>query len=419
MNRHINYLKIVFIHSITAFGGPQTHFTILHKLFAIQNKYITEDELKEYNAICQLLPGPTSTQILTLIGFKRGGVLLAGLTLLIWIIPATILMTLLSFILYSTKNLRLENTLFLYIQPMAVSFILYSTYKLLLKYLANKLNIIFIVFIAGLTYLFFKTPFIFPILIIGAGICSNFSRKEKDEQTNIKPKKIIWNYLIIFSLIFSIIGTISEKASVENWKSKKLINLFETNYRFGSLVFGGGDVLIPMMYEQYVARPLDYDSIKNKRQINSIDRNDFLIASGLVRALPGPIFAISSFTGGMILYNDGPFYHILGSIIATIAIFLPGFLLVLFFFPLWNNLKKYKVINNSIQGIHIAVVGIMLGSSCFLFKDLIIFNNPQTQFSSIGLNILVVLTVFILLMIKKFPTFLIIVLCLLAGLVIH
>jgi chromate transporter len=87
----------VLLHSLTAFGGPQMHFVRMHKLFVEEHRYISEDELIELNAFVQLLPGASSSQLLTLVGYKRGGIFLAGLTLGVWILPACILMTLLSF----------------------------------------------------------------------------------------------------------------------------------------------------------------------------------------------------------------------------------------------------------------------------------------------------------------------------------
>jgi chromate transporter len=86
--RHIPFLRTVFVHSITAFGGPQAHIGMMMKNFVEDKPYVSKEELMEYNAFCQLLPGASSTQTLTLIGYKRGGVPLAVLTLLIWILPA-------------------------------------------------------------------------------------------------------------------------------------------------------------------------------------------------------------------------------------------------------------------------------------------------------------------------------------------
>src|SRR6476661_371793 len=105
--RHLPFLRAIFLHSISAFGGPQGHLGMMMKTFVHRRHDITEEELMDYNAFCQLLPGASSTQTLTLIGYKRGGVPLAVLTLIIWIFPACFLMTLLSFlVLYiDTKEL--------------------------------------------------------------------------------------------------------------------------------------------------------------------------------------------------------------------------------------------------------------------------------------------------------------------------
>src|SRR3954468_21600558 len=97
--RHIPFLKTVFFHSLTAFGGPQGHYGMMMKTFVHGRHDITEDELLEYNSFCQMLPGASSTQVLTLIGYKRGGVPLAVLTLFIWILPASVLMGGLSFMI--------------------------------------------------------------------------------------------------------------------------------------------------------------------------------------------------------------------------------------------------------------------------------------------------------------------------------
>ena len=87
--RHIPFLKAVFQHSLTAFGGPQVHIGLLQHRFVEKRKDITSEELMEYNAFCQLLPGASSTQTIVLIAFKRGGFALALITLLVWILPAT------------------------------------------------------------------------------------------------------------------------------------------------------------------------------------------------------------------------------------------------------------------------------------------------------------------------------------------
>ena len=103
--RHIAFLKAVLLHSVSAFGGPQGHMGMMMKTFVHRRGDVTEQELMDYSAFCQLLPGASSTQTLTLIGYKRGGVVLAMLTLIIWTLPACCLMGLLSFFPLRTLTL--------------------------------------------------------------------------------------------------------------------------------------------------------------------------------------------------------------------------------------------------------------------------------------------------------------------------
>src|SRR5690349_21440838 len=104
------------------------HFIRMHRLLVQKQRYISEKELLEINAFVQLLPGASSTQLLTLIGFKRGGVTLASVTLLIWMAPACLLMGMLSFFLAHFSNTNITYV-FRFVQPMAVGFLAYSAYK--------------------------------------------------------------------------------------------------------------------------------------------------------------------------------------------------------------------------------------------------------------------------------------------------
>ena len=334
LNRHIPFLRAVFWHSITAFGGPQGHMGMMLKTFVQQRKDVTHEELIEYNGFCQLLPGASSTQTLTLIGYKRGGIALAVITLLIWILPACTLMGGISFLLDYFDDMGLKVGVFKFVRPMAIGFIAYSTYRIFGVAVHNTITQVIVVLATIATFLAFKTPWIFPGLIV-----------------------------------FGVAGYLSETASRQNWANRKSFNLFENAYRNGSLVFGGGDVLMPMMYEQYVTRPETKRVKETKREVLKISREDFLTGSGMVRAIPGPVFSIGAFTGGMALRDEGPAMQLLGCVIGSIAIFLPSALLVLFFFPVWQNLKKYAVIFRSLEGINAAVVGIMAGATCYLSQD--------------------------------------------------
>ncbi|MDB5210373.1 MAG: chromate transporter, chromate ion transporter family, partial [Sediminibacterium sp.] len=130
LTRHIPFLRAVFWHSITAVGGPQGHMGMMLKTFVQQRRDVTEQELLEYNGFCQLLPGASSTQTLTLIGYKRGGLPLAILTLLIWITPACTLMGGISFLLDYMEDMGVTVGVFKFVRPMAIGFIAYSTFRM-------------------------------------------------------------------------------------------------------------------------------------------------------------------------------------------------------------------------------------------------------------------------------------------------
>lgn len=383
------------------------------KTFVQQRKDVTEAELVEYNGFCQLLPGASSTQTLTLIGYKRGGLPLAILTLLIWILPACALMGGISFLLDYFEDMGLKVGVFKFVRPMAIGFIAYSTFRIFGVAVNNTITKVIMIVATLATFIAFKTPWIFPALIVAAGIATNFSDR-RIPQTEIPHKKIGWGNILIFFALFGLAGYFSETASRQNWEYRKPINLFENTYRFGSLVFGGGDVLIPLMYEQYVIRPETKRIQTTKRDVLKMSREDFLTGSGMVRAIPGPVFSIGAFTGGMVLRDQGTLMQLLGCVIGAIGIFLPSALLVLFFFPVWHNLKKYAVIYRSLEGINAAVVGIMAGATCYLIKDT--FLSSLIQAEAIGIwDLMIVIITFLLLNSNKIPAPLIVAGCLVLG----
>ena len=371
----------MLIHSITAFGGPQVAVALMQYRFVEKRRDLTQDELLEYNAFCQLLPGASSTQTIVLVGFKRGGVVLALLTLLVWMLPAVIIMTglalLVSYFSWSggMKSLSL-------LQPMSIGFIISAAIILFQKSVNNVITKWIFVLSALITFLGFNTPWTIPIIIVLSGVVTNFSDKRIPSE-GTAPKSIQWRALIFFIGLFIAAGFLSERASKQNWESRKLFNLFETNYRFGSMVFGGGDVLMPIMYEQYVTRPESKHIQESKRDVIKIDRANFLTGTGLVRAVPGPIFSIASYMGATALKDRPVDIQIYGALVASVGIFLPSFLIVLFFFPIWQHLKKFAIFYRSLEGVYAAIVGIMIGASLFLIKDISVAMQSANLFSII------------------------------------
>ena len=261
-----------------------------------------------------------------------------------------------------------------------------------------------------ITYLLFKTPWVFPLLIIAGGVATNFSDKRIPEKEIVKPKHIRWTNIWLFVLIFIIAGALSETARKQQWHNRKAYNLFENFYRFGSFVFGGGDVLLPMMLDQYVARPNSANAVKNPNAIR-INKEELLTGYGVVRAIPGPVFSVGSFVGGIALKDKGKKIQLLGCIIGSVALFLPSALLVLFFFPVWQYLKKYVVVFRALEGINAVVVGFMWAATLYLLNSIPV---AVLNFYSIS-SLAVIAATFVVLRYTKIPAPVIVIASILLG----
>jgi chromate transporter len=384
---------------------------MMMKTFADRRRDVTREELLEYSSFCQLLPGASSTQTLTLIGYKRGGLPLALLTLIIWITPASLIMGFFSFFILYASPSQTSVLLFRFVPEMAIGFLVFAAYRTFRIAVTNTITQIIMLVAMLVSFYLFRLPWVYPVLIVLGGIVTNFSNKRIPVREKIKPRDIRWRNIWLFLLIFAIAGYFSETARKHEWNNRPVFNLFENFYRFGSLVFGGGDVLIPMMVDQYVARPNSPRFSDSKANIIRIERDKLLTGAGIVRAIPGPVFSIAAYTGGLALQRMGKGYQLLGCVIGTVAIFLPSALLVFFFFPVWQHLRKYVVIYRALEGINAVVVGFLWAASLYLLKNL-----GVNHFSTEGLtNLLIIASTFCLLQFTRIPPPLIVLTVLLAG----
>lgn len=365
---------------------------MMMKTFVYRRKDVTEQELMDYSAFCQLLPGASSTQTLTLIGYKRGGVVLAMLTLIIWTLPACCLMALFSFF-------PLRSTgIFRFIGPMTIGFLAFAAQRAFRLSIRNTITRVILVISTIATLLLFQWPWIFPILLVCGGFVTNLSSK-RIPQVEVLPKKIKWGNIWLFAIIFILAGASSELARKNNWPNRRPINVFENTYRFGSLVFGGGNVLMPMMYEQFVARPQSQQLIQRNPHIIRMDKTDFYSGWGMVRAIPGPVFSVASYMGGIAMKDKGTAWQILGCFLGATGIFLPSALLVLFFYPIWHNLKKYATVYRALEGINAVVVGIMIAAALYMMKDF-----QSASWKDILLNLAVIGSTCLALLYSKLPS---------------
>lgn len=399
--------------ALTAFGGPQAHLAYFNKVLVDKRKYLTEEELMEINSLCQILPGPASTQTLTAIGFKIGGPNLAYLTLLVWILPAVTIMMIAAMIMSSIQAKNWSTDFTRFIQPMAVGFVSYGAYMISIKTIRTKTGLAILLVAAVVSYLF-QTPFVFPIILLGAGLVT--ALKYKDQPKAEKQKLVVpWaNFTLWISvLIFAaILGAATKSLPVK---------LFENFYRNGSLVFGGGQVLAPLLYTEFVEIAPGDDVNKVSRLKAKIkekyapkplhhptSHDEFLSGYAVAQALPGPVFSFSAYIGALSMRDYGIGGEIVGALMSALGIFLPGTFLIFFVIRFWDGLKKYRAVRASLEGITAASSGLVLASAVILFQPL----------ANTFLNFAVTIVTFALLTFTKIPSPLIIVGGLILGFIL-
>lgn len=350
----------MILFTFTAFGGPQAHIAIMLKDFVSRRHYIDESELLELNALTQILPGPSSTQTLIGIGYKVGGIWLSVLTFFIWVLPSAAALSFAAILFSKIEDKHRFAEIMRYVQPIAVGIVAFAAFSLAKSVLRTKTSI-WLASTAVIVTLILRNAYVFPILILLGGVISSALDTTHEENefrvklfSKINTRKVMY-YLGIL-LFFAILGAIINQTSPFSLP----IRLFENFYRNGIIIFGGGQVLIPLMYTEFV----------EMKQYLSGD--DFLAGFALQQALPGPTFSFTSFVGALTMKNSGGGIgsQILGSVVATLGINLPGFILVLFFVPFWNDLKKISRIKNSLSGINAVAVGFLIAGFLLLFKAL-------------------------------------------------
>lgn len=383
--RYYIFLQDVLILAVTAFGGPQAHMSMLFDLMVKRRKYITEEELIELYALCQILPGPTSTQTITAIGFRIGGPNLAYLTLLVWMLPAVTIMTAAGVIISLLQEKSISISFTKFIQPMAVAFVAYAAFKISAKVVYTKTGVVLMIISAVISY-FFNSPYIYPILLLSGGAVTSIKFKAHPKE-NIGRLKIQWANFILWAAVFiaaAILGGITRELPVR---------LFENFYRNGSLIFGGGQVLIPLFYTEFVEFK------------NYLSSSEFLSGFAIVQAVPGPTFSFSAYIGALSMREYGIAGEILGGFIAAVGIFLPGTFLIFFVIRFWEDVKKYRIVRASLEGINAASSGMVAAAGLLLFQPI---ENTLVNFS-------IIIGTFCLLMFTRLPAPFIILAGLLAG----
>ena len=367
---------------MTSFGGPVAHLGYFRQEFVARRQWLDEHAYADIVALCQFLPGPASSQVGAALGFNRGGFFGACFAWLGFTLPSAVLL-----VLFALGLNELNTTVgFGWIHGLklvAVAVIAQALWGMG-KSLAPDRERASIVVLATITVSLFPTPLgqigtLVAAAIIGL-IFLSVSTTRPSELPQLGGQKITGVICLAVFVLF-LIG-LPVLAQATHVYSLRLVDSF---FRAGALVFGGGHVVLPVLQAEVV--PVGWVSASN-----------FMAGYGAAQAVPGPLFTFAAFLGA--ISNEAPAGW-LGGVLALIAIFLPGFLLVLGTLPFWNHLRNFQSMQCAMQGVNAAVVGLLLAA---------FFNPVWTSAISNSRDFCFMLVAFVLLVFWKMPPWLVVIL---------
>lgn len=380
------FLKDVFICSLSAFGGPEAHYGVFTKQLVEKKGYLTADELLEWMALTSLLPGPSSTQTITAIGYQKGGVKLALLTLMVWALPIVLIMIGLTFLVTELSEVQAVIQSVAALGWMAIGFLVFGAYKITKKALVSRITL-WLFLVSFTLSLLIRSFYIFPVLLIGSGLIHTLFKPSASKDRLV----IKWNVPLLIGIL-SLVGWGLIHPFLGAVPFLQLSSLFTG---FGSLVLGGGNVVIPYMYETLVE---GYGWISSEA---------FLAGLGLIQGMPGPMFSFSAWVAGL-SFQENPLIQVSAGLTGALFLFLPGTLFIFLVAPVWNQVRLSPRIKPALKGVLAAAAGLVVSTA------LLILLATEIDFTS---GFLIGITL-VLLSLKKIPVPLILVIILGLGILL-
>jgi chromate transporter len=330
----LTFLKL----GLTSFGGPIAHIGYFHKVFVEQKRWLTESTFSQLLAISQFIPGPASSQLGFAIGLVRAGWLGAIAAFIAFTLPSALILIAFASTLHLFSG-ELFNAIIHGLKLVACAVVSDAVLSMSKK-LCFDMKTRTITLIAVCALLMFEHPLIqISIILIGAfaGIaCCRKSIAISSNQINIPfGQRTSIGLLIVFGALFLLLLLMPLHSN--------LFTLAKTFYSAGSLVFGGGHVVLPLLEDAVVTNGI-------------VTQADFLAGYGASQAIPGPMFAFAAYIGAIIPTGYNLWF---GAVFALVFMFLPGFLLLTAALPFWQNLATKPIVANAITGINATVVGIL------------------------------------------------------------
>ncbi|QDP99369.1 chromate efflux transporter [Lysinibacillus fusiformis] len=370
----------------TSFGGPTAHLGYFQNEYVQNRQWLTDKEYSNLVALSQFLPGPASSQVGMGIGLLRGGLLGSIASFIGFTLPSVLLLMVFA---YFYAHTEMEMEWIHGLKLVAVAIVAQAIWDMSKK-LIPSLRHFLITLLALSVLLFWMNPFAQMVVIIVAALVGMKFLKEstanKESAGIILPISKTTATLLLLLFVILLIGLpVASSLFQFEW-----LTIIEKFYISGALVFGGGHVVFPLLETQFV-------------QSGLISPSDFITGYGVTQAVPGPLFTFASYIGMLI-------GGIPGAIVATIAIFLPAFLLIVGVLPFWMTISRVARLKGMMAGVNAAVVGILAAA----------FIHPiVTQSIQGGMDILIAIGLLVLLIRWKIQPYLLVIVGIGVGVIFY
>lgn len=329
---------------LTSFGGPVAHLGYFRSEFVTQRRWLSERSYADLVALCQFLPGPASSQVGIALGLYRagyGGALAAwaGFTL-----PSAIALTLFALGLSSYGDAISPGVLH-GLKVVAVAVVAQAVWGMARTLCTDRARIAIMLAASG-AVLLIPAAWAQIAVILAAGIAGRFWFKSV-QPPELQPMTVSVRHWtgVIFLCVFAIL-LIGLPLLAQLLPDNNTLNMVDAFYRTGSLVFGGGHVVLPLLQAEVV--PTGW-----------VNNASFLAGYGAAQAVPGPLFTFAAFLGASMSITPTEW---LGGLVCLLAIFAPSFLLVMGALPFWESLRRSASTQAALAGINAAVVGLLLAA---------------------------------------------------------
>ncbi len=326
---------------LTSFGGPTAHLGYFHEEYVRKRKWMDEKSYADLVALSQFLPGPASSQVGIGIGVMRAGVIGGIISFIGFTLPSVIALILFALLL---TEFDIGSAGWLHgLKIVAVAVVAHAILGMA-KNLTPDLKRKAIALFALIGTLLWQTSFTQIGVILLAGFFGFLLFKQHDEikeessKFPISKKASVIALSLFFSLLFLL--PIVREMTGSYW-----VAMFDSFYRSGSLVFGGGHVVLPLLEQAFVPNGM-------------ISEESFLAGYGATQAVPGPLFTFAAYIGTVMKGWQGGLF-------ATFAVFLPAFLLIIGALPFWDQLRNNPNIKGAIMGVNAGVIGILISALYF------------------------------------------------------